>query len=239
MTTDDSNKTDVKGKGHGHGKNTTPDSDHPTARVEDNLTVKLERLEEKGAAKPGFCNKKDFSTIQLKEVVTAALDRPITNSPGSKFDHSSSSLTSGLDGPTSSITPTGPSSHGSGRHSHGHTAKLAPPDIKPDVTLTPIPMKPNSSTRHSSSKDEERELGDRETVSLSKSPGANLPFHHSFGAPPKLQNQQVSPDISEAASSKGNKPPELTQEDIPALDKTTSGPPSKRARYGVGYRRMK
>ncbi|ODM86911.1 Protein AF-17 [Orchesella cincta] len=225
-------KGDGKGKGHSHGKGVDSDH-HQSLRCEDNLTVKLERLDEKTAAKTGFSqNKKDFSTIQLKEVVTAALDRPISNTPGSKFDHtSSSSLTSGLDGPSSTITATTTvsSTHGS-RHSHGHPAKIAPPDIKPDVTLTPIPMKP-SSTRHSSSKDEDRELGDREGVSLSKSPGAaNLSFHHSFGAPPKLQNQQVSPDISDA-SSKGNKPPELTaQEDIPTLDKASSGPPSKRAR---------
>ncbi|CAL8110542.1 unnamed protein product [Orchesella dallaii] len=223
-------KGDGKGKSHSHGKGLDSDH-HPSLRCEDNLTVKLERLDEKTAAKTGFSQKKDFSTIQLKEVVTAALDRPMSNTPGSKFDHTSSSLTSGLDGPSSTITATTTvtSTHSS-RHSHGHPTKIAPPDIKPDVTLTPIPMKPNSSTRHSSSKDEERDLGDREGVSLSKSPGANLSFHHSFGAPPKLQNQQVSPDISDA-SSKGNKPPELTaQEDIPALDKAASGPPSKRAR---------
>ncbi|ODM95858.1 Protein AF-10 [Orchesella cincta] len=137
-------KGDGKGKGHSHGKGVDSDH-HQSLRCEDNLTVKLERLDEKTAAKTGFSqNKKDFSTIQLKEVVTAALDRPISNTPGSKFDHtSSSSLTSGLDGPSSTITATTTvsSTHGS-RHSHGHPAKIAPPDIKPDVTLTPIPMNP-------------------------------------------------------------------------------------------------
>lgn len=228
-------KGDGKGKGTGHSKSTPGDADHASSRCEDNLTVKLERLEDKTASKTGFNQKKDFSTIQLKEVVTAALDRPITNTPGSKFDHSSS-LTSALDGPSSSSITTAPasssvsSSHSGGRHAHGHGAKLAPPDIKPDVTLTPIPMKPNSSSRHGPpSKDED--ITDREVVAHPKTPSAGLGFHqqHSFGAPPKLQNQQVSPDISEAPP-KGNKPPELIQEDIPVLDKSSSGPPSKRAR---------
>jgi len=228
-------KGDGKGKGHSHGKGSDSDHHQSSTRCEDNLTVKLERLDEnKTAAKTAFSQKKDFSTIQLKEVVTAALDRPISNTPGSKFDHTSSSLTSGLEGPSSSTltaTTTVSSTHSGSRHSHGHPTKIAPPDIKPDVTLTPIPMKPNSA-RHGSSKDDDRELGDREGVSLSKSPGANISFHH-FGAPPKLQNQQVSPDISEA-SLKGSKPPELTaQEDIPTLDKASSGPPTKRARYDV------
>ena len=156
----------------------------------------------------------------------------MTNTPGSKFDNSTSSLTSGLDGPASSLPSSAVSSSSShnSRHPHGPTSKIAPPDIKPDVTLTPIPMKPSGSSRHSSSKEDDRESCDREVSLSSKSPGANLPFHHSFGAPPKLQNQQISPDISEATS-KGNKPPELTvQEDISPSDNASSGPPSKRAR---------
>lgn len=142
-------------------------ADAEPSKMDDTVAVKLERHDEmKSLAKSGFGHKKDFSTLQLKEVVTAALDRPMTNPPG-KFDHIPSSLTSGLDSS---------STHG-GRHSHGQS-KIAPPDIRPVVTLTPIPLKTSGATK--------KEF-DRETDSIIKTPDSNLPFNH----PPKLQNQQV------------------------------------------------
>lgn len=217
-------KSDGKTKTLGQPKDSTASDSDQQPRCEDSMTVKLERSDEKTIPKTGFNQKKDFSKIQLKEVVAAALDRPMSNSPGSKYDHSSS-LTSGLDGPSSSLT-----THSGSRHPLGHPIKLAPPDIKPDVTLTRLPMKSNSSSRHGPGKEEEKNVADN--ASLSKTLGANAGFHSPFGATPKLQTQ-VSPEILDSAS-KTNKLLELSQEDIPGLDKS-SGPPSKRARYNLKY----
>lgn len=165
----------VDGKGKSNMKPGSTDAEQDVkVKCEDNLTVKLERYDEKATAKPGFGQKKDFSTLQLKEVVTAALDRPMTNTSG-KFDHVSANLQSGLDS-SSAI----PSTH-AGRHSHAQASKIAPPDIRPVVTLTPIPLKQNSAAK---SKDY-----DREGEIRSKTPDSKL----SFSQPPKLQNQQVYP----------------------------------------------
>lgn len=186
----------------------------------DSLTVKLERLEnssKNSSSNPSTHSKnyphppkKDFSTIQLKEVVTAALDRPMVNPPNSKY--SSPDPLSSLDTPST-------------RHS-----KLQPPDIKPDVTLTPIPMSSATSSKSNSSRHS------KDNDDLSEPPGVKTPagqFH--LSGLPKLQNQQVSPDMSEPPGSKNHKPPELSiQEELPILDKAStsggSGPPSKRAR---------
>lgn len=113
---------------------------------------------------------KDYTTLSMSDVVTAALDRPMA----SKFDLSNSaSLPGGIEPPASQLTSSG--------HHHHHRHDKPPPDIKPHVTLTPIPMRSS----------DEAKMGARS----SKSPA--LTFPSSFGQASKFSAHQTSPELSD------------------------------------------
>jgi len=214
--------SDEKADSNAKGKQGSKGDGDSGGKNDDSLTIKLERVD--NPLKNVSQTKKDFTNVQLKEVVSAALDRPMSSS-SSKFDHVSSALTSNIEPPLSANL-SGSSSLNTGRH--GLVDKPAPPDIKPHVTLTPIPMR---GTRISLSRNEDKPKDDeimKESGQKSKSPiaSASLSFHNSFG-PPKLTSQTSSPDMTDTGS-KSSKPPDLSVQDASSLDK--NGPPAKRPR---------
>lgn len=184
-----------------------------SSNKEDNFTVKLERVDNP-LLKGGSSSKKDFSTLQLKEVVTAALDRPMSSS---KYDHASpcAGLASGIDPPGGGASSTS-SSHSS-RHSH-HGEKPAPPapphpapDIKPHVTLTLLTTSGGSSKNKS--------------VTSGSSSGQ---FHGSYGQKYSSSgpNQDLDPKLP--SSSKHSSSDMMNSNEIPLIDKSVV--PAKRSR---------
>jgi len=132
-------------------------------------------------------------------------------------------------------TAGGASSSGNKKYDHptdkeGLAAKLPPPpDIKPHVTLTPIPpvRTPTQPGEHGPKNEKGYPISCSSNGSSCSSTSSA-----SYGGPPMLQNQRkdVSPDMTEIPAKGGKGPPELTLAEFPGAEKN-GVPPNKRSRY--------
>lgn len=204
----DNSHKEAEDKSESSSKNRT--SEPSSSSKDDSFTVKLERVDNPFLKSSSSQPKKDVSTLHLKEVVT----------PSSKYESGSTGIPREGGGSGADSSQSNASASGSHKHVH-HSDKPAPPDIKPHVTLTPIPMR--SSNRGSDEREEKQEQSAGPMMRVKNSSSSTITFHNSY---PHKTSQESE------VSSTATKPPTSKTSDMSPTDLEVekSAPPAKRPR---------